>query len=312
MGLNSSTIEDWLSARRLENTEITVRGDRTAAEHYLEWANANGVMIPFAGQGDFNRYADFCKAKLKPHAIYQRIKMLRNLYRHLYKNHWHAYRNPTIAWKLDTTGLPTGHRGQHKPVPLEIEILTVGQVETCFEQAEAALVGLSEDRRAVHARRIAIAEVIYSAGLTPTDALGLRRQQFDGEYAGALEIGEANDRRHVPLTPSAYAAMKKWLSIASDLAAPNHGSAFFSVPSGAALDRSGISKDLVFLGNLVRPTKDPELNATNLRHSFAAHLLINQADPGLVAYVLGNGSMDVVSRVLKAAQLLVGAAVAAE
>lgn len=301
MGLNSLTIADWISFRKLEKSEGTVVNDKAYAAHYLAWANANEVLIPMAAQGDLDAYFETFKSDMSPDRAAKQVSFLRNLYGYLYKAHRRAYRNPTVGWHPNVTGLQTGARGATRTTEREIAILTVGQVQSLLRKAENEIGVLSGDRLAVQLRRIALAELIYSTGMTLTEAAALKRHQFNGIYRRYIEIGSQKSLRAVPLTEPAFASTRRWLTVAEDRF-NDDDAVFINITSGASLSANSLSTDLRLWGRYIHTSKNPELNATSLRNSFVAHLLANKAEPGLLAYVLGASSMDLVSRIREAVQ----------
>lgn len=135
----------------------------------------------------------------------------------------------------------------------------------------------------------AILEVLYATGIRREELLNLTIYDVEMQAATLrIENGKRNITRLVPLTQSAIAALKLYLTEARGLyvTATSQTALFVSSKSGAALSDNDIVRIVRKAAKRARITK--HVTPHTLRHSCATHLLQEQADIRQIQKLLGH------------------------
>ena len=172
---------------------------------------------------------------------------------------------------------PTPPRRLPKAIPL-------AQVERLLE---AASVG--DGPRALRDR--ALLEVLYGCGARISEAVGLDRDDLDGETGTVLLRGKGGKDRVVPLGSYAWEAVDAYLVRARPaLVGTGKGTpALFLNARGGRLSRQ--SAWAVLRTAAARAGLSTAVTPHTLRHSFATHLLEGGADVRVVQELLGHASV---------------------
>lgn len=172
---------------------------------------------------------------------------------------------------------PTPPRRLPKAIPL-------AQVERLLE---AASVG--DGPRALRDR--ALLEVLYGCGARISEAVGLDRDDLDGETGTVLLRGKGGKDRVVPLGSYAWEAVDAYLVRARPaLVGTGKGTpALFLNARGGRLSRQ--SAWAVLRTAAGRAGLSTAVTPHTLRHSFATHLLEGGADVRVVQELLGHASV---------------------
>lgn len=194
---------------------------------------------------------------------------------------------------LPTEGVRNPKRDKRHP-----KVLNVDQTFALLDAAapEAAAPG----KRAMAARDLALAELLYGSGLRISEALGLDTGQIllpsraqPGEGAVRADafvrvLGKGGKERVVPLSDASIAALAAWLAARPALAAPGEKALFVGV-SGKRLNRRVAARSIA---ELCKKAGLPETVSPHaLRHSFATHLLENGADLRSLQELLGHARL---------------------
>ncbi len=172
-------------------------------------------------------------------------------------------------------------------------------VPRALSQEEAKyLVGQSdatEDRPWVGKRNIALFTLLYAAGLRIGEALSLNQGDLP-EAGGMLLIqGKGNKQRMVPLLPMAHKAVREYLDLCPYEKAP-HMPLFLGIRG----KRMNVSRAEVAIRDVRRSLGLPESATPHaLRHSFATHLLEENADLRTIQELLGHASLSTTQRYTK-------------
>jgi integrase/recombinase XerD len=143
-------------------------------------------------------------------------------------------------------------------------------------------------------RERALLEVLYSAGLRISEALGLDREDLSVDGGWVRVIGKGNRERQVPLGDVALAWLRRWLDGPRALLLaggdPPRGGPVFVGKRGARLSRqqawTAVKRAARVAGLHGR------VSPHSLRHSFATHLLEGGADLRIVQELLGHASIS--------------------
>lgn len=172
--------------------------------------------------------------------------------------------------------LPTPKREKRLPRFLEID------------QVRAFLEGIgAEDWRGVQDR--AVFELLYSAGLRISEALGLDLADLDFEAGLVRVTGKGSKERIVPFGAPAAAALRRWLDVRAEQAGAASAALFLGVRGkrlGPRQVQAAMQRHLRDVGLRLGVTPH------GLRHSFATHLLNNGADLRSIQELLGHESLS--------------------
>ncbi len=140
----------------------------------------------------------------------------------------------------------------------------------------------------VIARDAAVLGLLYGAGLRISEALGLKRKDFDTGADAITVTGKGNKNRMVPLLPQVAKLIANYIALCPfDL--PLDGALFIG-ERGSALSPRIVQLTMATLrGALGLPdTATPHA----LRHSFATHLLARGGDLRAIQELLGHASLS--------------------
>ena len=135
-------------------------------------------------------------------------------------------------------------------------------------------------------RDVAIAELLYGAGLRLSELLQLRLTDLDFAQGLVRVTGKGRRERLVPMGHSAHTALQAWLPRrpGADPLGP-----VFPGPTGRPLGARAVQKRLALLGR--RRGLDVPLHPHMLRHSFASHILQSSQDLRAVQELLGHAHL---------------------
>lgn len=169
---------------------------------------------------------------------------------------------------------------QEKPLP---KFLTTQEIEALIETATA-----SEDYRI---QRIAVMiELMYATGMRVSELVALPVTAINFAKGQVTIFGKGSKERIVPVAARAVKTLQKYENLRQEFVAKNSASAFL-FPSLTATDghltRDAFYKDLKNLAAQcgIYPSR---ISPHVLRHSFATHLLNNDADLRSVQKMLGH------------------------
>ncbi len=146
------------------------------------------------------------------------------------------------------------------------------------------------------ARDHCMVELLYGSGLRVAELVGLDLRAgvgaagwIDATDASAQVLGKGSKRRSVPVGGAALAALRAWLAVRGQIAAPDEPALFVS-RRGTRLTPSQVRsrlKNLALQAGL--PT---HVHPHMLRHSFASHLLQSSGDLRAVQELLGHANIS--------------------
>jgi len=144
----------------------------------------------------------------------------------------------------------------------------------------------------LEARDRAMVELLYGAGLRAAELIGLDAQAsasaagwVDLQSAEVHVLGKGGKRRSTPLGRAAAEALRDWLQVRGQLAAPGEPALFV----GARGHRvAGSTLRGMLKGRAVSAGMPAHVHPHMLRHSFASHLLQSSGDLRAVQELLGH------------------------
>ena len=160
----------------------------------------------------------------------------------------------------------------------------------------AAATRLAREAPWLQARDHAIVELLYSCGLRSAELLSLDVDAsaaavgwLDLDAAEAHVLGKGSKRRTVPIGQAALQALRHWLTVRDQLAAPD-GPALFLSRLGRRLTAMQLRNRIKQLAQQAGlPT---HVHPHMLRHSFASHLLQSSGDLRAVQELLGHAHIS--------------------
>jgi integrase/recombinase XerC len=148
----------------------------------------------------------------------------------------------------------------------------------------------------LQARDHCMVELLYGCGLRVAELVGLDQRAssdaagwIDATDASAHVLGKGRKRRSVPVGAPALAALRAWLLVRGQVAAPEQAALFVS-QRGTRLTPSQVRSRLKALA--LQAGLPTHVHPHMLRHSFASHLLQSSADLRAVQELLGHANIS--------------------
>ena len=212
------------------------------------------------------------RAGFSPRTAARRLSALRQYFRFAYAEGWRAD-DPTLT--LDGPRL-----GQPLPKVLASEDIV------------AMIAAAARDASPHGIRLVAILELLWASGMRVSELAGLPLGAASRDPQSLIVRGKGNKERMVPLTYSARAALKNYLSVRTTFLVEGQTSRWlFPVPKKPKpLSRVRIGqllKDVAVAAGVDPAKVSPHV----LRHAFATHLLEGGADLRSVQQMLGHADI---------------------
>lgn len=209
----------------------------------------------------------------------RRLSAIKQFYRFLFEE---GLRSDNPAMKLKGPG-----RAKRLPGTLSED-----EVGRLLEMAHR--VGRARDR----ARNLCLLQLLYATGMRVSELVSLPLSAVRGSPRIILVKGKGGRERHVPLSPDAQEATRKWVSVRASL--QDKGAETFQPDSKFLFPSRGKSGHLTrhafaaYLKDLAVETGlDPaKVSPHKLRHAFATHLLSNGADLRTIQALLGHADIS--------------------
>ena len=145
----------------------------------------------------------------------------------------------------------------------------------------------------IRRRDLALAELLYGAGLRISEALGLNVVDIEPRSGVVRVLGKGSKTRLAPLSDTSRQALADWLAVRAELA-PDTENALFVGARGARLNRRQAARILDELA--ANAGLAVHVAPHSLRHSFATHLLEGGADLRSVQELLGHARLSTTQR----------------
>jgi len=251
----SRAIERFLASPALgEATRRAYRGD---VEEFARWLTGRGIGL---GDVDVRALSEYVTElgrarprKLASATIARKLAAVRSF----------------LRFTLGPSQVPDAALGPRRPRRLPDSPKTA--------EVEAALEGLKGDGP-LALRNRALVELVYSAGLRSSEAVGLELADVDFDREQLHVRGKGGKERIVPLGEEAGHLLARYLHEARPELARGAERAVFLSTRGRRLDTSTLRR--VFA------------HPHRLRHAFATHLLEGGADLRTIQELLGHSSLS--------------------
>ncbi len=147
----------------------------------------------------------------------------------------------------------------------------------------------TDERDPLMVRDRAILELFYSSGLRLAELAGLNRVDMDFADRTVRVTGKGDKPRVIPVGGPALAALRAWLAVRDEMAAPGEQAIFVS-RRGTRLARRTVQERV---RQWARRRGTPVgVHPHMLRHSFASHMLESSGDLRAVQELLGHASIS--------------------
>ena len=240
----------------------TVAAYRCDLQHFLSYLDSRGGSLTSAKSADIAAYQrNLSEAGMAASTRARRLSAVRQLFKFLAadgiiaEDPAHRVAGPKRSRRLPKT-------------------LSLGEVDRLIEAARKRT-ETTHGRARLRALRLhALIEVLYATGLRVSELVSLPRSVLDGDGRVLFVKGKGGRERMVPLTPTARAALDRYL------AAPSEDP-----------DMTPIAQELKELAEAA--SFDPRRVSPHvLRHAFASHLLDRGADLRSVQQLLGHADIS--------------------
>lgn len=171
-------------------------------------------------------------------------------------------------------------------------VLNVDEVFALLDTPKLSASATPQER-ALHARDMALAELLYGSGLRISEALALNMADLRSGAKVIRVMGKGARERLAPLTDAARDALFQWRE-ERDLVADDDETALFVGARGKRLNRREAAR--IIQGLCDRGGLQNCISPHGLRHSFATHLLGSGADLRSVQELLGHKRVSTTQR----------------
>ena len=253
-GLSDNTVDAYLSD----------------TSDFLKWTKAAGTTVENLSKNHILDFCEACKDKgLNESTISRRLVTIKIYFRFLYQ---HGSISKDITENLESPRLAR----------LLPDYLSLSEIEK--------ILNLYDESKALDFRNKFIIELLYSCGLRISELCGLRSDSFNYE-SGFLRVkGKGSKERSVPFGNQVADMSRKYLkNIRPQLCKNNNPPELIVSVNGKKLTRARVWQFLKEAACMAGINKN--LHPHVLRHSFASHLLANNADLRIIQELLGHADI---------------------
>ncbi len=238
------------------------------------------------------------EANLATSSLHRVIVAIRMLYQYLleqgyHKNDYsHILRLPKMPKKLPKI-LSREDIERILNTALELAGVSVSSDHSDVVSELQNKVSTDKKTQALHKRNSAILQIMYASGLRASEVVTLKFSDYNNRTGFLLVKGKGQKERYVPIGKSAIMAVDDYFLHYRDCLGKNKGKALspflFLNERGQPLTRQRLWQIIVDIAKQARIGKD--ISPHVLRHSFATHLVQNEADLRSVQMMLGHSSV---------------------
>lgn len=286
-------IEGFLAFLKIEKgySPATVRAYGTDLLQFAQWMADVGDAPDLAGiaRRDIQRFlAELHRRAVKKTSIARKLSALRTFFSYLIR------KKKIAASPVDTIANPK--QAHYQPRFLNVDqAFAILDVENQIKnQASQKNVRKGIDPTWVVWRDLALAELLYGAGLRISEALSLKASEVKGGSLMVRVLGKGSAQRIVPMGQAARASIDRWLGVRPYFLHSENTEALFLGVSGRPLNRREGARILERLCE--RAGLAQSISPHGLRHSFASHLLEGGADMRAVQELLGHARLTTTQR----------------
>jgi integrase/recombinase XerD len=269
-GTNRDVVREYLSYLRVEKglAGNTIESYQRDLERLVAWVNKNGLGILGLTRQDLREWLiDLGRTKLSDTSKLRMISSLRGFYKFLMQD-GHVLANPA-----DELHVP--RKSFYLP-----KFLNSAEIDALFSVPDTSTETGVRDR--------AMLELMYACGLRVSELINLILRNIDLDSAILTCTGKGSKMRRVPVGSSAIEWVRKYLSIRQKqdgIDVPN----LFVDSLGRPLTRQAV---WVMISDYGEKCGVEDVSPHTLRHSFATHLVQNNADIRSVQQMLGHADIS--------------------
>ncbi len=226
--------------------------------------------------------ADLHRQGVRKSSMARKLSSLRSFFRH-------CAAKSIIA---DNPAAGVHNPKQDKPQPKALNVdQSTALVET---RAEKSSRPMDLQSLAIRLRDIALAELLYGAGLRISEALGLDARRISPSDGTVRVLGKGSKERLAPLGEPARQALAAYLRVRHVLDPKGREEALFLGARGKRLQRRQANR---IIASMAQEAGLPQnVSPHMLRHSFATHMLQSGADMRAVQELLGHARLSTTQR----------------
>ena len=265
----------WLEYGLSDNTISSYRYD---LKNFIKWLDSQDLNLSKATDSDIKRYLEFRHdKKLSSKSTARFCASLRKFFNFLILSNL----------RLDD---PTNE--------LIIPKISRDLPESLTEQEVEILLSEPKTNIDLEMRDKAMLELLYSCGLRVSELINLKIEQIDFNQGSIRILGKGDKERLVPIGDVAEQSLKNYINIARPnlLEKLKSNNSFLFITSGNKKSKDGKITRQAFWYRIkhysTRANILKNISPHVLRHSFATHLVNNNADLRVVQLLLGHSSLS--------------------
>ena len=273
---NLDLIERYLDAERLAFSRNTVDSYHRDLVSLVRFADDRGVTtFTRTDLDDFIRHLS--KKGLSPRSIARALSCLRGFFGYLVDEHCPRCNRCELLTQNPATAIEEPRIRKRLPKDLSFD-----DVEKLLDQPDTLSPSGLRDR--------ALIELLYATGMRVSELVAVKVSDLNLSKGHVTCTGKGNKERLIPVGREACKWLRRYQSEArASLKAADTNWLFVNV-RGGKLSRVGFWK---LLKKYVRSAGlSPNVSPHVLRHSFATHLLENDADLRVIQTLLGHESLS--------------------
>ncbi len=267
---HSDLIGEYLSYCRVEKglAANSIESYGTDLGRLGAWASKNALNLLTLTRQDLREWLiDLGTEKLSENSKRRLISAVRGFYKFLMFE-GHLTKNPA-------EDLVAPQKGVYLP-----RFLNRMEIETLLAAPDTSTETGLRDR--------AILELMYASGLRVSEAVNLTINDVDIDSGIVTTTGKGNKTRRVPVGASAIEWLKTYLAVRRKIENVGVDNLFVS-PTGSPVNRQSI---YLSIAEYARKCGLEGVSPHTLRHSFATHLVQNNADIRSVQQMLGHADIS--------------------
>ncbi len=263
-------IREYLTYCRVEKglAANSIDSYGTDLERLSIWADKNDLELLTLTRQDLREWLiDLGAERLSENSKRRLISAVRGFYKFLMFD-GHVNKNPA-------EDLVAPQKGVYLP-----RFLNQSEIEMLLRTPDTSTETGLRDR--------AILELMYASGLRVSEAVSLRTNDVDIDSGIVTATGKGNKTRRVPVGASAVEWLKSYLSARRRIENIEIDNMFVT-PTGSPINRQTIH---AFIVEYAEKCGLEGVSPHTLRHSFATHLVQNNADIRSVQQMLGHADIS--------------------
>lgn len=243
--------------------------DLTQFVDYIE-LEFNIVNIEIVEKDHIYQYIKNLHKRLKESSIRRHMVSLRQFYLFLLREE--------IVETNIMSSFELGKKEQHLP-----EVLNIQEVNELLDSIEVV--------DPISSRNRCMVELLYSSGLRVSELCNLTLSNINVQKRFVKCIGKGNKERIVPINSMAASFLKEYIENYRNLLCENVSSSYLFIDKhGKPISRDNFYHILEKMIKKISITK--KVSPHTLRHTFATHLLENNADIRSIQEMLGHSSIS--------------------